>query len=226
MDPSASVRERNLRLLEKAGFRVANSLPLLSSEPVLRPTEEILGRLLALKALWLWVDRHPPGESDATVRELIEDGGLRRHLTPEETEILDLPREDALDEHGETMGWKNENCWSLAWVLGFPDAPAVDVGQVSGSFGRRLMLQWLPNNAAEARAFRKTCTPRNPGEVQAVHDLFYCAHNAVRSAQTGRDTVPESFDPLMDGGCIHERRHALTWALSPGVDWDDTDLST
>jgi hypothetical protein len=23
-----------------------------------------------------------------------------------------------------------------------------------------------------------------------------------------------------------ERRHALTWSLSPGVDWDDTDLST
>ena len=196
-----ATREKNLRLLEHAGFRVADSLPLWSPAE-LRPAEEILGRLLALKALWLWVDRHPPGESDATVRELIDDGGLRRHLTPEETEILDLSREDALDEHGER--WVGRTRPAGRW-RGSSDSPmpAVDVGQVSGSFGRRLMLQWLPNDAAEARAFRKTCIRRDPGEVQAVHDLFYCAHNAVRSAQTGRDTVPESFDPLMDGGCSH-----------------------
>jgi hypothetical protein len=25
---------------------------------------------------------------------------------------------------------------------------------------------------------------------------------------------------------VHERRHALTWALSPGTPWDETDLST
>lgn len=30
----------------------------------------------------------------------------------------------------------------------------------------------------------------------------------------------------MDGGAIHERRHSLTWILSPGIDWDDTDMST
>jgi hypothetical protein len=34
------------------------------------------------------------------------------------------------------------------------------------------------------------------------------------------------FHPVFDGGVVHERRHALTWALSPGVSWDETDLST
>jgi hypothetical protein len=64
-------------------------------------------------------------------------------------------------------------------------------------------------------------------KVQQLEDLFYCVHNAVRSAQLGHaDRVPEGFHPVRDGGCIHERRHALTWTLSPGVDWDDTDLST
>ena len=59
-----------------------------------------------------------------------------------------------------------------------------------------------------------------------MEDLFYCAHDAVRSAQLGGATVPIGFHPIDDGGGIHERRHALTWALSPGTDWDDTDLST
>ena len=225
MEHIAETRRKNLHLLEKAGFRVAKSLPVFGDR-TLRPGPEIVGRLLALKALWLWVDTHPKGESEATVKEMIEEGGLRRHLTPDEEEILDLSREDAVDEHGDTMGWKNENCWSLAWILGFPDAPSVDVGQVSGDFGRRLMLDWLPNNAAEARTFRESCALRDAREVQELHDFFYCAHNAVRSAQTGRKTVPPGFDPILDGGCVHERRHALTWALSPGVAWDDTDLST
>jgi hypothetical protein len=39
-------------------------------------------------------------------------------------------------------------------------------------------------------------------------------------------TVPADFDPIANGGVIHERRHALTWALAPGVSWDDIDLST
>jgi hypothetical protein len=32
--------------------------------------------------------------------------------------------------------------------------------------------------------------------------------------------------PVGEGGAVHERRHALTWCLSPGVSWSDTDLST
>ena len=62
-----------------------------------------------------------------------------------------------------------------------------------------------------------------------MEDLFYCVHNAVRSAQLAMHEenddavgiVPEGFDPIANGGVIHERRHALTWALSPGVDWDE-----
>lgn len=57
-------------------------------------------------------------------------------------------------------------------------------------------------------------------------DLFYCLHNAVRSAQLGNSTVPVAFDPIGNGGVIHERRHSLTWMLSSGIDWDETDLST
>ena len=68
--------------------------------------------------------------------------------------------------------------------------------------------------------------PRALAEVVALEDHFYAAHNAARSAQLGGRTVPKGFHPVVNGGVVHERRHALTWALSPGVAWDDTDLST
>ncbi len=66
----------------------------------------------------------------------------------------------------------------------------------------------------------------DPGQVAKTEDLFYCAHNAVRSGQMGGDTVPDWFDSMSDGGAIHERRRALTWAVSPGRSWSETDLST
>lgn len=40
------------------------------------------------------------------------------------------------------------------------------------------------------------------------------------------NVVPQGFHPVADGGTIHERRHSLTSVLSPGVAWEDTDLST
>ncbi len=124
------------------------------------------------------------------------------------------------------MGWKNENCWPLAWILGFPNIPEVDCGQISGDFARELMIDWLPNSVSECQELSANLKIRSVEEVHQLEDLFYCAHNAVRSAQLGSDSVPEGFHPLYDGGCVHERRHSLTWSLSPGVDWDETDIST
>lgn len=63
-------------------------------------------------------------------------------------------------------------------------------------------------------------------KLMEKEDLFYCLHNAVRSAQLGGETVPDGFHPVGNGGVIHERRHSLTWMLSKGVDWEETDLST
>ena len=88
------------------------------------------------------------------------------------------------------------------------------------------MLDWLPDNAVQCAKLSDDIKLRDPVEVHNLEDLFYCAHNAVRSAQQGSETAPPEFDPIVNGGCIHERRHALTWVLSPGVEWDDTDLST
>jgi hypothetical protein len=93
-----------------------------------------------------------------------------------------------------------ENMWPLAWVLGFPRPPALD-----------------------GKAARP---PRRPDEVERLEDRFSGCHNAVRSARLGGSTVPRGFDPVVHGRAIQERRHALSWCLSPGTSWDDTDLAT
>ncbi|WP_349740141.1 DUF4272 domain-containing protein [Maribacter sp.] len=63
-------------------------------------------------------------------------------------------------------------------------------------------------------------------KLMQKEDLLYCLHNAVRSAQMGSETVPNGFDPMGNGGVIHERRHSLTFMVSNGDSWENTDLST
>jgi hypothetical protein len=91
---------------------------------------------------------------------------------------------------------------------------------------RAIILDFLPGLTKTPSDLLAKARVRAAEEVDALEDLFYCAHNAVRSAQLGRKTVPRGFHPVVDGGVVHERRHALTWAMSPGVAWDDIDLST
>ena len=100
-------------------------------------------------------------------------------------------------------------------------------GQISNEVSRAVVLDFLPGLDASIDDLMERVRPRSEQEVVELEDLFYCAHNAVRSAQTGSKTsVPADFHPVFDGGAIHERRHSLTWAISPDVDWDETDLST
>lgn len=119
-----------------------------------------------------------------------------------------------------------ENMWALAWVLGFDPAPPFFQGQLPNDIKDRMIFEFLPFLDVRISNFVETRRPRSPDEVGELEDVYYCTHNAVRSAQMGEDTVPQEFHPIRDGGATHERRHALTWSLSPGTDWDDTDLST
>jgi Domain of unknown function (DUF4272) len=117
--------------------------------------------------------------------------------------------------------------WALAWVLGFHPPPDPVSGQVSDEISRAIVLDFLPGLDASVDDLLERARPRTQEQVVELEDVFYCAHNAVRSAQTGSTTaVPKDFHPVRDGGAIHERRHSLTWAISPGVKWEETDLST
>lgn len=226
MFPTSSRRAAHLARLEHDGFRVAASLPEEPDRP-LRPIREIGARLLALKALFLRTVLPDEALPDGLLSGFAERNGLVEALTPTERQIWATPRAQAAKAHGPTIGWRLENIWALAWVLGHE----IELGYLGGMVGPEqidpIFRAFTPTfGEGELDAWVATLEPRDPATVNAMEDLLYCVHNAVRSAQLGGDTVPEGFHPLSDGGTVHERRHVLTWALSPGVAWDDTDLST
>lgn len=72
---------------------------------------------------------------------------------------------------------------------------------------------------------RLVLKPRPAADIVRFEDLFRCLHNSARSASLGRMRQPRSWS-FATPGIVHEIRHALTWLLSPGTAWEDTDLST
>lgn len=220
-----TLHQQNVERLRSSGFRVSPSLPA-SAAVRLRPSAEIVHRLLALHALALWVAAPASRWSDEQVRDYVQRWELRKWLTAEEREILRLSRSQARTQHLDSIGWQLENAWSLAWVLGYPLKPAV-VGQLQGDQLRHLVFEFLPGPSARSqREFLDGARTRGLQEVLETEDYFRCAHNAVRSAQSGGSTVPQGYHPQAEGGAVQERRHGLTWCVSPGVSWEDTDLST
>lgn len=220
-----AMREQHYFALAQRRFLCARWLPLESVlEKKLRPLSEILGRVNALNVLFHWVIFQQI--ETRILEDFIERNQLQPFFTSSEQQILTISRSEAHDAHLDTIGWKLENMWILCWILGFEPAPLFYQGQMQLEISQPMILQFLPNFYGSSEIRAEHYNPRTLQEVFAFEDLYYCAHNAVRSAQTGKPSVPRNFHPIADGGAIAERRHALTWCLSPGVDWDETDLST
>jgi hypothetical protein len=222
------IRGANISLLRRRGFRVAPSLPLERGKQALRPTGEIAARLMALDALFTWVCYPPDDVATSRVEQYIARNDLLTWMTPSERAIASTERAAARDAHIDDVGWRLENMWPLAWVLGFELEPDVDGEMIDWETVTRPMLnEFLAGleKTVDDQVRKSRC--RTLEEVMELEDRFYCAHNAVRSAQLGAENaVPPGICPLLNGGVIHERRQALTWCLSPAVQWDDTDLST
>lgn len=220
-----AIRERNLAFLAARGFTVAPSLPTLRDEAgaAIRPAAEIAGRLWAMSAQFHWVAVAGNRVPDERFQHPDTRRELRTHLTDEELELFEDSRADAQTQR-DTIGWRLENMWALAWTLGFHHPPALQGMIGPDVIDSLLRFAVFPDGTVADLLPRTRLRP--PHEINGLEDLFYCAHNAVRSAQLGSATVPLGFHPLADGGGVHERRHALTWVCSPGVAWDETDLST
>lgn len=219
---SSIVRSQSITICHDAGFKPAGSLPTIR-ETKLRPANEIAGRLHAIKALVLWLMVPTENLPDEKIINFINQNKLLDFMTEEEKEILNVSRNNI--ELRNSIGWKFENAWPLAWYFGYNE-PEISGQMMTGEQMQEILInhtcsldslisEWLPNQHTleEEKLVEK-------------EDLFYCLHNAVRSAQLGGNTVPDGFDPIGNGGVIHERRHSLTWMLSNGTEWEDTDLST
>ena len=226
LDPElVAMRERHYFELARRRFRCATWLPIKSADQtVLRPLSEIVARVCALNALVNWVVN--PKLRDELLQAFVERHALHEHLTPPELEILALPRSEAQDAAMNTIGWKLENMWALCWVLGFDPAPPFYQGQLPGEISQAMIFGFLPHMQGNTEIAPDRFKPRSRQQVIELEDLYYCCHNAVRSAQVGKPAVPRGFHPIYDGGAIHERRHALSWCLEPESSWDTTDLST
>jgi hypothetical protein len=220
------IRNHSLIFLRSRGFRVAPSLPLSDPGQTLRPATEIAARLMALDALFTWVAFPESAADSERLGKYIERNHLLKWMTHEERAIVKLSRQQAETEHINTIGWKLENMWALAWVLGFSPEPTIESDVIDTAVQQAIIYDFLTGLDSTIETFLDKCQVRSTEEVISLEDRFYCAHNSVRSAQLGLLTVPEDFDPIMHGGAVHERRHSLTWCLSPKVSWDDTDLST
>jgi hypothetical protein len=220
------IREQSLAFLEARGFHPARWLPPPDVDREVRPAREIAARLMALDAFFTWVNFSEADASAERVRRYIDTNRLRDFMSADEDDIVSLPREEANEAHADSSGWKLENMWPLAWALGFEDEPTIEASEIDVAISRAIIFEFLPGLGATVEDLVRKHEPRRAEEVIALEDRFYCAHNAVRSAQLGSETVPKGFHPVLHGGAVHERRHALTWCLSPGVSWEKTDLST
>lgn len=220
------MRQENVEKLRVEGFLGSPHLPLLTTE-TLRPLKDIALRLMALKALFLWVAAPEQAAPAAVIQESISKNDLTEAMTEKELEMFAVPRSTAHELHVNTVGWRLENMLMLAWVFGFEPTPALHDGMIKQETIDEILLNFTPRfRDGSANDLINMPDIRSPDEVLQAADLYYCCHNAVRSAQLGAATVPSTFDPIIDGGIIHERRHALFWCVSPGVNWEDTDLST
>ena len=160
---------------------------------------------------------------DEKIINFINQNKLLGYMTTEEKEILNASRNDI--ELRNSIGWKFENAWPLAWYFGY-DEPEISGQMMTGE----QMQEILINHTCSLDTLISDWFPQQhtleEEKLVEKEDLFYCLHNAVRSAQLGGNTAPDGFDPIGNGGVIHERRHSLTWMLSNGTEWEDTDLST
>ena len=141
---AGSLRAKVFAELEELGFRPARSLPDPDPSRAIRPPDEVAARLLALDALFTWVAFSEEDVATDRIVSYLDRNGLRRWLTADEQAVVALPRADAHEEHVDTIGWKLENMWSLAWVLGFEPEPSVESAQIRRDISRSMMYDFLP----------------------------------------------------------------------------------
>lgn len=219
---SSIVRSQSITTCLDAGFHPASSLPTIR-ETKLRPADEIAGRLHAIKALVLWLMVPSENLPDEKIINFINQNKLFGYMTLEEKEILDASRNDI--ELRNSIGWKFENAWPLAWYFGY-DEPEISGQMMTGEQMQEIFINYTCSLDTLISDWLPQQHTLEEEKLVEKEDLFYCLHNAVRSAQLGGNTTPDGFDPIANGGVIHERRHSLTWMLSNGTEWENTDLST
>lgn len=215
------VREASLRVLHQLGLPVpATHFPLVwepGDEVELRPRAELESRVAVLNIVLARSFGMPPEKA----MEWLLDAHLVDALTRPEWHFVVADEGDQF-----AFALHLEAVYALAWVMGLvrdldPLRPSVDG-----------LVERLPN-LPEGESFtawrsRTLTAPREPGEVAALLDLYYCLDWAYLESERQRLPLPGT----VDSNAIGQRRWALEWAVvfhGPYHDaplaWEEIDLA-
>jgi hypothetical protein len=140
---AVAIRKKVFEKLNKQGFQPATHLPLPDVTRRLRDKDEIIGRLMALGVAFAWASAPPEVVGDDLLRNYFKANQLSRSLAPEEVAILKAPRQEAMRQYGKQVGWRLENMWPLAWVLGFDKQPNISASQIAGEVTDGILFGFL-----------------------------------------------------------------------------------
>jgi hypothetical protein len=184
----------------------------------LRPVAEIEGRIAILNVVLARAFGMPADEA----MQWLLDARLVENLSSPEWRFLTAGEGDE-----RVFALHLDAVFALAWVVTIaldldPLRPVAD--------GLMTRLPHLPSGESyEAWRSRTLTAPREPREVAALLDLYYCLDWAYLEAERHRLPLPG----VVDSNAIGQRRWALEWAVvlvgphhAPPPDWADVDLST
>jgi uncharacterized protein DUF4272 len=219
-DP-AEVREASLEVLE--GLRLplpAPQFPLIwepGDAVSLRPRAELEARVAILSLVLARSFGMPSGAA----MEWLLDARLVEQLTRPEWRFIVSGEGDQF-----AFALHLEAVYALGWVLGL--TPDLDPLRPSADG----FVERLPNlpDAERFSEWRSRTLPslREPAEVAALLDVYYCLDWAYLEAERRRSPLPG----LVDSNAIGQRRWALEWAVvfhgpfhEAPLGWEEIDLS-
>ena len=218
------IRATHLQALEEAGLQAADWMPTIAARfpaPTLRPHEEICRRLMAATVTTAWIFAPEEMVSGEHIQSYIGDNGIaKRHFSERELGWMQMKRDKAAEDAEGQGGWITENIWSLAWLIGGAPTPTFHNQPVSGEILTPIRADLLGSLDVGLEELVEKTNLQPIEAVLTLEDLLYCAHNALRTIALQHEDV------IAVMGYVQERRQSLTWALTPEVAWDETDVST
>ena len=202
------VRAKSWSIAEKLGYPINENLPLIGLNPVLRKTEDIVGRMLAMNIVMATAYGFKP---ELALERLGESNSMNC-LTTSESRFIRGGEGDA-----EEIKQEVEALWALGYVVGLTDE--LDPSTYCGSTFVRMFPDLRSGNGVGT--FRTRCVLRPVAEIFQMLDLWYCLHWGMRDAQMRSTPLPGRVRPYV----IEQRRRALEWCCSDQT-WEDISLDT
>jgi hypothetical protein len=208
MSDTISIRRKSASIVSALGVRIPESLPVLEEIGFLRPTHEIVSRLLALDALMYVAIGHDKRKA----LDWLSENGVRDALTANEERFL-------IDEEGrrEQFLVAAEAICALAWATRIIDEMSM-LERCSESLAAA--LPHVVRKGSGAYLYERADL-RPSHELEQALDTSYCLHWAVREASLGGVVLRRRLDSYV----VIERRRALEWITHDEL-WDGIELDT